>query len=277
MLPIPSEASWSLGINKRSHRYIHKSIDRLILERNYSVGPELEVLLPNVEVGWNSAQHNNNVLSHYHRFGVMPCIVGSLDNLSRLNERIALMELARRETDQLRAEDFIIRVLHPFRRNVNSLRSFTANEKVWFYRNRDGWRVGIVAAIEKPIITVSYDGKMFPTYENRIRPYFGELSIPPELHDEQQREDPPTTDAETPTPRRIPLSDPLNPVFAVSGQHSEENFQMLPVASTSYCLIILNFKTFQIDSDEVFLTVTRTIKGKEQLSETDHTAMKKES
>lgn len=164
LLPIPTEAPWSLGINERSHRYIHNSIDRLLLQRDYSVGYHLEVLLADVEVGWNFTQQSNNVLPHYHRFGIMPKIIGKLGESSRLNERIALMELARRETDQLRALDFVLLSLDPIRLNVHSLRSFTVNDKVWLYRKRHEWHVGIIATIEKPTVTVSYEGKLFPTH-----------------------------------------------------------------------------------------------------------------
>lgn len=102
---------------------------------------------------------------------------------------------------------------------------------------------------------------MFPTQENIIRHYFDELYIPPKMHIEQKSEEPPVNDAENPSPCRISLSNLLNPVFNVSGPPHEESVQILPFESTSFFLRIPNFKKFKIESDEVFLTVTRTIKG----------------
>lgn len=34
LCPIPTEVPWCNGLNERSHRYLHKSIDRLLLQ-NY--------------------------------------------------------------------------------------------------------------------------------------------------------------------------------------------------------------------------------------------------
>lgn len=79
LCPIPTKAPWGIGLDERFYRYCHKSIDRLLLQTDYDAGHDLEVLLADVEVGWNFAQHTNNVLLHYNRFGVMPRFIGSLD------------------------------------------------------------------------------------------------------------------------------------------------------------------------------------------------------
>lgn len=87
--PIPTEAPWGIGLNERSHWYLHKSFQRLLLHCDYDRGHEHEVLQAKVEVGWNYAQHSINILPHYNRLGIMPRIFGSLDESPRLTERIA--------------------------------------------------------------------------------------------------------------------------------------------------------------------------------------------
>lgn len=73
--------------------------------------------------------------------------------------------------------------MHPYKRNVLSLRSFAVNQVVLFYRQRYGWRKGVVSCIERPTIFVFLDGKLLPTHKARVRPYFDELSLPPEVFD----------------------------------------------------------------------------------------------
>lgn len=68
--PIPTEAPFGVGLNARSHRYLHKSIDLLLLQKDYGTH-EVEVLLADVNAGWNSTQHANSVLPHYSWFCVM--------------------------------------------------------------------------------------------------------------------------------------------------------------------------------------------------------------
>ena len=124
LLPIPVEAPWGIGLNERSHRYLHKSIYSLLLQPGYSTGHDQEVLLADAEMGWNFAHHSNNIIPHYHRFGSMSRIIGALDESTRLSKRIALMHLARQETATLRARDFISRALDVSRRNIVTLPSF---------------------------------------------------------------------------------------------------------------------------------------------------------
>lgn len=89
-----TEALWGIVLKERSNRYLYKSIDRHLLQREYNTRHKDEFLLAAVELGWNYAQHNNNILSYYQRFGVIMRIIGSVDQSSRLSEWIALINLA---------------------------------------------------------------------------------------------------------------------------------------------------------------------------------------
>lgn len=159
LCPIPKEAPWGIGLNERSHHYLHKSIHRLLLQKDYDTGHNHEVLLSDVEVGWNYAQHSNNVLLHYHRFGIMPRLLVTLDESPRITERVALMHLARQETEKLRTLDFILRALDNTHRSIMSMKSFSVNEKVWSHRKSHEWHAGIISAIDHPTVTVQFEGK----------------------------------------------------------------------------------------------------------------------
>lgn len=164
LLPIPFEALWGIGLSERPHRYIHKSIDRLLLQPGYSTGHDHEVLLADIEMGWNFADHSNKIMLHYHRFEAMPRIIGALDESTRLSESITLMHLARRKTATLRERDYISRALDMSRCNIVTLPSFAVQKKVWFHRRRHGWRQGVVASINPPTIHVEYAGSLYPTH-----------------------------------------------------------------------------------------------------------------
>lgn len=104
---IPTKSPWGTGLNERSHRYFYKSIYRLILQHNFNIGNDHKALLVDNEIGCNFANHNNNVVQPYHPFGVMPCVIGSLDDSRPLSERTALIHLARQETDTIRARELL--------------------------------------------------------------------------------------------------------------------------------------------------------------------------
>lgn len=76
---------------------MHKRIDSLLFQADYDTGDQREVLLADVGMGWNSAQHAKNIITLYHRFGTMPHIIGSLEDRSSLMERVYVMYLAREE------------------------------------------------------------------------------------------------------------------------------------------------------------------------------------
>lgn len=268
LLPIPVEAPWGIGLNERSHRYLHKSFDRLLLQPGYNTGHDHEVLLADAEMGWNFAQHSNNIVPHYHRFGSMPRIIGALDERTRLSERVALIHLARQETATLRARDFISRALDMSRRNIVTLPSFAVQEKVWFHRHRHGWRQGVVANIDPPTIHIEYAGNLYPTHSTRVRPYFGELSIPPPLKDDQLVPDRAQLTEQVAQPRRSPIADLLNPVF-ITDRVPVDNGLSIDIPGTTLTVSISQVETFDIDSDSVFLTVTKVIKNLKTLSIVD--------
>lgn len=271
LCPIPTEAPWGIGLNERSHRYLHKSINRLLLQRDYDTGHEHQVLLADVETGWNYALHTNNVIPHYHRFGIMPRSIGNLEECPRLTERIALMELARKETECLRARNFISRALNNNRRHIVPTQSFAIHEKVWFHRHRHGWRQGTVASINHPTVMVELDRKLYPTHHTRVRHFYGELSIPPPLKDDQLLPDRPNTSPEQTVSVRAPISAILNPVFVASHIPEPSNLTF-EIPDTSISISIVQPKTLDIDSDSVFLTVTKVIKDYKSLSDVDKKA-----
>lgn len=134
-----------------------------------------------MEIVWNFAQHTKNILPHYHRFGVMPKVLAALTESSRLSERIALMHIASQETETFRARAFISQALDSNHRHVVPYKSISVQEKVSLHYDRYGWRQVIVSSIDSPTITVEFERKLYLTHESRVRPYFGEMSIPPAL------------------------------------------------------------------------------------------------
>lgn len=90
---------------------------------------EHKVLLADVEVGWNFSQHINNVLPHYHRFGVMPNFIGYLPESPRLSECVALMNITRQETESFHARLFISRAQDSHHRHIVPFKSFSIHEK----------------------------------------------------------------------------------------------------------------------------------------------------
>lgn len=145
LIPIRTEAPWLLEIIKRSHIYINKYIDCMMLQRINNPSNDLGVLLANVEFGCDFAKHHNDVFTHYHRSGKISRTNGSHDNSAWLNEGTALTALVWFETNRLRTEEFINCALHSYRREVYALQTFIINEKVWFPRMPLEWHVGIVA------------------------------------------------------------------------------------------------------------------------------------
>lgn len=69
---VPCEAPRGIGLNERTRRYLQKSIDGLLLQNDYDTGQDHEILLDDIEIGWNHAKHANNILPRYHRLGIMP-------------------------------------------------------------------------------------------------------------------------------------------------------------------------------------------------------------
>lgn len=49
LCPFSTEASCGVGLNKRSHRYLQKSIKLILLQGKYSTGQDPEDLLGNFE------------------------------------------------------------------------------------------------------------------------------------------------------------------------------------------------------------------------------------
>lgn len=67
VIAVATEAPRSVEINDKSHSYIHTYIDRRLADPTYHVGPNIETIISDVDIDWNFAQHDNNILplSHY--------------------------------------------------------------------------------------------------------------------------------------------------------------------------------------------------------------------
>ena len=203
LCPIPTEAPWSIGNNERSHGFIHRVLDKLQSNSAVNASSEVEICLAEAEMAWNFVQHTRNTIPHYNRFGVMPRQLGETESCPSVRNRIALMELAREHTDQARAEHVILRALNRKYRHVTDLKLFRINDKVWFHRNKFGWRLGEVVKVVRPTIHVEHNNRIYPTHESRVRPFFGDQSQPPELNldspDSHGSIDKPTTVEDTET------------------------------------------------------------------------------
>lgn len=209
---------------------------------------------------WNFAHHFKNIISHYHRFGSMRRIIGALDDSTHLSKRTVLMHLARQETATLRAPSFVSRAINMSRRNTVTLRSFAEKEKVCFHRHRHGCRQGVVASIDPPTVHVEYAGNLYRTYSNRVRPYIGELSIPPHLKDNQLVSDLAQLAEKVTQPRRFPIADVLNPVFIVN-RVPVDNGLYIDIHGTTLTVSISQVKKFDVASNSVFLTVLNVLKN----------------
>lgn len=137
LCPIPTEAPWSIGDNERSHKFISKYTDILQSTSEFDCGPEDHFLLAEIEMAWNFNQNQNRELPHFNLFGIMPCALGETPN-STMQHRIAFMESCRVNIEQARASRTFSRVFNSFHRYYITLRVFTSNQKVWFYRKNSG-------------------------------------------------------------------------------------------------------------------------------------------
>ena len=125
----------------------------------------IDRLLSEIEMAWNFIQHATRELRHLHRFGTPPRILGQ-GNDTTIQQRIALMELVRIETDHTRTQNLINRAFNPYHRYDKTLRVFTPNKVVWFHRRLHGWSKGIVHSIEHPMIHVRLQKKNLSNRRN---------------------------------------------------------------------------------------------------------------
>lgn len=132
LYPISIQTAWRVGLNERPHWYSHKSIHHLQLQKSYDTGHAHEVLLMDIKVDWNFAQHTSNILSHYNCSWIMSRVNGSIDKSSYLMEHIAIMHPAREETNNPRARDFISSALDKNRQAIAPMTSFAVQEKFCF-------------------------------------------------------------------------------------------------------------------------------------------------
>ncbi|KAI0565265.1 integrase core domain protein [Gracilaria domingensis] len=128
-----------------------------------------------------------------------------------LQERMALMHQIRKETNRIRAEAVLSQALSSFRRHVRDYLSLQVGQQVWFHRKRHGWRKGTITQINRLEVIVSHGSRIYPTHERRVRPYFGDVSLPPDVLDHEEDEflspgeeadtSPPQSSTSTPDPQ----------------------------------------------------------------------------
>lgn len=169
LCPILTEESWGIGINERSRRYLQKNIDRLLLRKIYDTGHDLEVFLADDEVGWDFALHTDNIFPNYNHFQPMSRFIGLLDERRRLTKRTGLMTLARKETETLCDRDFIAKALDKGGLGIVPVTSFAVRGKPRLHRHRYWWRIGTVAAIDRPTVMIEFEGNLYLTHHTRVR------------------------------------------------------------------------------------------------------------
>ena len=290
LCPIPTEAPWSIGNNERSHAFLHRILNKLISAAASETQIDIDIILSEAEMSWNFTQHRGNTIPHYNRFGVMPRELGQTESTPNIRTRIACMEIAREHTEKVRAEFTILRALNRKYRHVTEMKLFQVNDKVWFHRSKHGWRIGNVTKVERPTIHIHHNNKTYPAHENRIRPYFGENSLPPELTlddpetcsnlDKPPERDPSdinndqTSSEHSPDRNRKPtaISDLINASFFVQNpiEPSKDN-QII----TDDNLIFLNTgpsKLEVIDSSVIYHTEVQRITKLDHLNENEKTA-----
>ena len=115
---------------------------------------------------------------------------------------------------------------------------------------------------------MTFEGKLYPTQETRFKPFFGEISILPPLKDDQLLRDRPTPSADTSVARRASILDIMNPVF-VTSHHPVMHTLDFDITGLSISISVSQLDTLDIDSDSVFLKVTKVIKDHKSLSDED--------
>ncbi|MEM1282625.1 MAG: hypothetical protein AAGG81_03645 [Chlamydiota bacterium] len=248
LISIPTEAPWSLGHNERSHRYIHSAIDKILC---FDQTLTINMLLSEVEMAWNFSQHASREIPHLNRFGVMPRIIEE-GNPTTLHQRISIMELVRSETDHIRTNNLLRRAFSPYHRYDRTLRIFSPNQKVWFHRKKHGWRQGIVAQVNNPSILVKFGNRIFPTHETRVRPYYEEYAIPPEIHSHDDESiDLPEFNVPEITPPTNTQNEIEESQSNIVSTISHNNFSVSSHQTTKSCLIeIEDHLTIEIDPSE---------------------------
>lgn len=126
----------------------------------------------------NLTLHVNNILPHHHRFGNMPRVLDDVSTSNRLSDRQHIITITGKISALSHAHELLRRIHQPNERLLTMLRNFHINQCVWFRRRLHRWREGIDSEGYLPTIYVSYQGKLYPTHEARIRPHFGDLSLP---------------------------------------------------------------------------------------------------
>ena len=152
---------------------------------------------------------------------MLPRILNVDDSTLKFYERIATMDLARQETNHLRASETIRKALDYIHRFIVTPFRFSTNDQVWFHRKRHGWRKGLVTAIYSPQIIVTFGNIQYPTHESRVRPFHGDSYRPPDLliDDAEEYHVPEQITTESAV-SRVPVSNLLNSVFSVSSVHT---------------------------------------------------------
>lgn len=84
---------------------------------------------------------------------------------------------------------------------------------ILLHRKRHGCRTGIISAIGHHTITITFEGKLYPTDKGCVRPYFEDLSVPHALKGDQLIQYRPYYNPTVMPISRAPLSNILNPIF----------------------------------------------------------------
>lgn len=87
LYPLPAEALWSLSANERSHIFVHKSSDPLLLRFDYDCGPSFPVQLSEISMALNLILHLTNTPPHDYGFGTMSRVSVEASTTRRLPDR----------------------------------------------------------------------------------------------------------------------------------------------------------------------------------------------
>lgn len=115
---------------------------------------------------------------------------------------------------------------------------------------------------------IEFREKLYPTHAARVRPYFGELSVPPFLRGDRLLQDRPHTTSSQVTHRRAPISDTIDTVL-MAPHTPKKTPSAVATPGPLYSISVSTLRTFDVDADSVFLTVTKAIKDHSSLFEAD--------
>ncbi len=178
VLPIPTEAPWSIHRNERSHATLKAMLTRHDLQ--FPDNQSAILAVAEVAEAWNSVQHSDGSIPFVSRFGQLPRLYGdSTDPVSNA-ERLSFAAFAREQIAEFRARRALELATAPYKSLSVRFKTFEPGETLWFHRRAHGWRKGKFIDSTYPTINVKFGNRIYPTHYRRVAPALHNKPPPPQ-------------------------------------------------------------------------------------------------